>query len=726
MKAITATLGTVYLPRPECSKSEMAGDFDCIKEAGLATVTIWPALDWYATDLPEPSLVKTLEVLGLCEERNLGCIVELFGQNPGQELLPDYLMKEEYLVDMASGHILPWFDATRTFLQNSLNFNHPEVAKIIDDNLKFCVEGLKGHDALIAWDLFNETNFISYDKWTLDCFREWLKNKYKTIYTFNRAWERTYRDFTEIIFDSQSAGYSTWATLVPRCDMEEFRIDNLSCLLSGWRDRIKELDPEHPVIIDNAGASPLIDNRQRGTDDSAVAEIADIYGTTYYPVGRADFSGKGAYLKSEESYCIAALLAAARSASGDKSFVVSELQTHGQSFLTPLSNLRGIDISHFTWQAIAGGAESVTYWKWRPFMRGGQISSRGLTDGYGKPTERLQAACEIAKTLKKHHKLFASAKKPSAKVAIISSPLNQALMQILEKPDYDPRYSSFLGETCLGYYRLFMSMGIETDFILMENLSLKLLSHYDCVVIPSLFAIDESHIESLIKWVHKGGTLIAEGRVAAMDSKGFAYPQSPHPDLAELLGASVMSSTRPGVEIVLDKGGELKGGGMACCQLKVDNSAKIIDSFKSGEHQLSRFHLANHPAIIHKETGQGNSYYSAFEFGYGAHFADENEFLRSRDALRPMLPESLLTSVEILKNEGPVEVHLRENESGALLFILNHCEEEQEVSVKIAKQWHLKQWILAESKAEISQHNILNIRLTGMEVAIAQLNLTIA
>ncbi len=180
-------------------------------------------------------------MLKLAQKHDIQIIMEIAGQLSTLEYIPDFLMKEEYYAVDENGHII-WGQPSFGFL----NYFHPEVNRLICQHFQKTAEAYKDFPALIAYDVFNETMFRSFDPYTMDQFRIWLKDRYKTIENLNAVWERTYSDFSQVDYQNWK-----WLSIMPEVDYAAFRKASISLFLKNWCDAVKTVDPAHPLIADN-------------------------------------------------------------------------------------------------------------------------------------------------------------------------------------------------------------------------------------------------------------------------------------------------------------------------------------------------------------------------------------------------------------------------------------------------------------------------------------------
>ena len=120
-------------------------------------------------------------------------------------------------------------DGSREFGYNSfgyLSYFNPEVNDLICKHFEKTANAYKDFPSLIAYDVFNETMFRSFDDYTLKAFQKWLKDKYQTIENLNAVWERTFANFEGVGFETWK-----WMSVMPEVDYTLFRKDAIKIFL---------------------------------------------------------------------------------------------------------------------------------------------------------------------------------------------------------------------------------------------------------------------------------------------------------------------------------------------------------------------------------------------------------------------------------------------------------------------------------------------------------------
>ena len=395
-------LGTVYLIEPGVSPEKQYCDLENIAGSGFKLVVLWPPISrWDAADGVSIAFDSVDRVMDTCHKLGLEAILELEGQNPAFQFMPDYQFKQEYFSENDTG-------------KHWVNYLHPEVERMIEEYIRAIAAHFKDHPALFGYDLFNEVNFRSTDKYTLKAFQEWLKDKYKSIRELNHVWGRFFTDFSQVRLDNLDYAYSRWSSLRPQLDFQDFRADTIQRLLKQWGDVVRSVDPSHPVIADNSWSMTCFENMLLANDDWKVSSVVDIFGLSVYP------QSWDVHIASDPC-AISQIFNSGVCAAGDKPVIVSELQTHNQTALAQNSSVFD-ELKLWTWQAFMHGVEALVYWKWKPFSRGFQVTGRGMTLQDGTPNQRAAQAAEVAGVINADCEVFLGRKIYHSGVGMLYSP----------------------------------------------------------------------------------------------------------------------------------------------------------------------------------------------------------------------------------------------------------------------------------------------------------------
>ena len=129
---------------------------------------------WDAPDGVSVAFDSLDRVMDTCDRLGLRVILELEGQNPAFQFGPDFRFDLDQVT--VTDRYKHW-----------LNYYHPAVDAAIVEYCRQVAAHFKDHPALWGYDLFNEVNFHSADRYTIAAFRQWLRQKYRDTRTLNRA-----------------------------------------------------------------------------------------------------------------------------------------------------------------------------------------------------------------------------------------------------------------------------------------------------------------------------------------------------------------------------------------------------------------------------------------------------------------------------------------------------------------------------------------------------------
>lgn len=584
--------GTVLKIQREYALADVFASLKSIRDLGLNFVVLWPAVYWWEAKSPQYPYRTGCEILQFAEKIGLKLIMELAGQLTSLEYAPDFIMKDEYFMTDRNG------DCNRGgWYYTGLNYNHPAVKRIMRKQFSRIAANYKQYPSLYGYDIWNETAFTSYDKYTLQLFRSWLRDKYKTIDRLNAIWDRVYRKWSDIEFTRLM-----WASVMPVVDYEQFHKENVGLILREWRGIIKSVDPVHPVIADNIGS--ILTNEARGydrpQDDWNVAANVDEFGISFYPKNN---------LEGEENYRRWETLAATRSAAGGR-FWISEMQSHNQSMFNPFSVVHPHELRWWNWEAVAHGAKGIIYWKWHPFSKGIQTSGRGLVDVRGDYTPRAREAAAIRKAIAANEEEFLSYQPERARVAVLYDTLAHDLAKaytIRYKPLVpDSMYVDSIG----GLYRCLWEQGLAVDFITRDDILSGLSDDYRVLFATNQLYMDDGLALGLRRYTDRGGVLICDAKFGMVGADGILHKDLPGGGLNSLLGFRLVDVDPVELDITLqwDQDTRLPVKGFYEKQyLEVlDEKVGVIGRFPDGS-----------PAILRSAHGKGQLLYIATFLWYG-------------------------------------------------------------------------------------------------------------
>lgn len=626
------TYGSVYKVTREDIPSGIEADFRKIKACGMNTVVVWPPVYYWEEKGPNYPFQTGLTILDIAEKIGLRVIVELAGQLSVFEYIPDYEMKESYYAIDGNGH-REWGQDSFGFL----NYFHPEVREKICTQFRSIARAYKGHPALYAYDIFNETMYHSFDSYTMKAFCGWLKQKYGTIEKLNQVWERTYTDFSQIRYE-----HHKWMSIMPKADYFAFRKAAIGIFLKDWCDTVRQEDPDHILIADNIHSqATLRGDYARPQDDYDLKNIVDEIGLSFYP------KGVGGLFEAAERHQIFSGFADAARGEG---FLVSEMQTHIQAMFNHTTTVKRYELKQWCYEAYASGAKALIYWMWRPFRKGLQTLGRGIVDHRSRETERFAMAREIGAVFQK----FGVISPERGKVGIVYDPLSEDF-QYLFTEAYDVDQQIYLSSV-YGAYKLLFDLNIPCDMIRMEEIQL-----YPAVILSNKIVMTELEARILAEYISNGGICIADGRFGLVDETSMLFQELPGGHAYNLCGQDLLDSTCE--ELVFsDEGSSVPG--FYGRDLMAVTDGTVLSAFMDGN-----------PAVVKKQTGSGSMISINTFLFYG--------YAKDGDDARKACVKKLLNAAGIRQVSTNLDVKVKLGSAGSqrLVTAFNYTNRPQETTV---------------------------------------------
>lgn len=578
--------GAVLKLTREDTISDIARNLAQMKGAGLDTVVIWPAFFWWEEKSEDYPFRTGKEILRLAAEQGIGVVMELAGQLPQMEYIPDFMMKDEYYCTDEQGH--------KRVKHNSfgyLNYFHPEVDSLIRRHFADAARAYGGHPALVAYDIFNETAFNSYDPYTLEEFRGWLKAKYKELSRLNDVWERCYTDWDQVSFTPWM-----WMSVMPAADFTTFRKEAVGIILRRWGEAIRTVDPKTPLWADNVGS--MIRNGagvlERPQDDFVLQDAVDEIGMSFYPKQVSGVKDPAWRWCTFDSYF---------AASKRRGFYVAEMQTHIQAMFNPTTCVRPYELKQWCYEAAAGGAKGLIYWMWRPFTKGLQTAGRGLVDYKGRSTPRLDTAVDFGKEMR----TIGALKPTRGRVGILFDGRCQDLQSYYTKC-YKVDQNIYLNSIS-GAYDAFFEIGVRADIVKIEEIG-----EYPCILLTNHIMIGARESALLTDYVNRGGVLICDGKTGVVDEWSMLSGVLPGGALNALMGQEFEDSDYEQLDLECEG---LAYGGAYGRDLMQVTDGEVLGRFADG-----------YPAVVRKQSGCGEviSINTHLWYGYNQKQNDAHRF----------------------------------------------------------------------------------------------------
>jgi len=626
--------GTVLKIQREFSMEDIYSHMDKIKQLGMNYIVIWPSVFWWEEKSDNYPYNTGIKILKYADELDIKIIMETAGQITNLEYLPDFLMKKEYYAKNFDGTLRNTYKG-----YDFLNYNHPEVNDLIEKQFSEIATYYKDYSALYGYDIWNETMFTSYDKYTLQLFKDWLKDKYKNIDQLNDIWEKTYYNWSQINFNKW-----IWASVMPVVDYEQFHKENVGMILNKWKKIIKEIDTEHPIIADNIHSTLTMDGcYERPQDDWNVSQNVDEMGFSFYPKNTP-------HMKNWERW---ETLTGMRSSNHNKVFWISEMQSHHQAMYNPSSLVGVEEIKWWNWEAISHGAKGIIYWKWVPFIKGVQTFGRGLVDYRGEFNSRTDEIKKIINILD-NNKEFSEFKPPTPKVAILYDSLNHDFSKAFSNY-YQPHISnSIYLDSLAGLYEALWEQNILSNFVTPNDIDKMFSEGYKVLFINNQLNFDNNIIEALTDFVNKGGVLICTGRCGFIKDNGILNNKIPGGKFNSKIGCTLKDISVGNLNMITNDGIELQGF-YEKQLLDVNKESDILASYED-----------ENPAIIRNKHGKGEIIYISTYLWYGYY---QNKSIGIKKYLNKLTKEYNLKKIDI---NNDIKINYLQGENGFIIFIFNY------------------------------------------------------
>jgi beta-galactosidase len=516
--------------------------------------------------------------------------------------------------------------------------NHPYYHQRTRQIVVAMAEHYAANPAVIGWQIDNEFGDRCYCAICQSKFREWLKNRYGTLPDLNESWGTQFWSHVYNQWDEIPVPVATGGSPNPglALDFARFTSDSYVTYQQIQADILREKCPSHFITHNFMGFN------YEGLNYFDLAQKLDFASWDNYPVGfwhsdSPDASGP-------------ALSHAAIRGLKQKNFWIMEQQAGPSGWETISPSPRPGELRLWAYQAIAHGADSIVFFRWRTARYGTEQYWHGLLDHDARPGRRYQEIRKMGGEIQRVGPIIEGSAIRS-KVAILQSFDSRFGFQIQpNSPDF--RYSTHLRDI----YRALHKHQISVDVIApTANIT-----PYKLVFVPAMYVLTDEIVQNLEQFVRVGGTVVVTPRSGVKDNSN-AVVNSPLPGLlAEICGVTVVDydalpkNTSQEVEFVIP---ELSASwppqARIWCDVLEPQSAEVIALY-------SRDYYAGQPAITRNYYGQGQAIYVGT-------FGDTQLYL----TLLNWLLQDLGIQSTFSAPEG-VEVTARWQTDQRILFILNH------------------------------------------------------
>jgi beta-galactosidase len=467
------------------------------------------------------------------------------------------------------------------------------------------------HPHVFGWQIDNEWGgghtARCYCKNCVIAFQEWLRERYGEISSLNDAWgtifwSQTYAGWSQIHLPDQSIDKPNPSHVL---DFYRFSSDSYVDYQKLQIDLVRRYAPDHIVTTNFMGLYRDLDQFNLATD-------LDFVSWDSYPTGNLDRWQKHLYLSQDENVSsenqfaydvgdpyITSLAHALTRGLKDQPFWVMEQQAGAINWGKVNPGIRPGTTRLWTWHALAEGADTIVYFRWRSTLFAQEQYHSGLLHHDGS----AGVAMHDLAVLKAEQQLMDDiARQPNeAKVALIVD-FDDLWAIELQPHRRDYGYLKHL----FVYYCACQRLGIQVDVIPASAD----LHRYSLVIAPTLHIVDEVNVERFAHYVKSGGLLLLGVRSGFKSESNLVTAQSLPGPLRSITGTTILNwQSLPetyGWELSTELG-ELQG--QAAYWVEVlqpeSESVRVLVSYSSGPY-------SGQAAMVENPLGQGCVYYQGW------------------------------------------------------------------------------------------------------------------
>jgi beta-galactosidase len=431
------------------------------------------------------------------------------------------------------------------------------------------------HPGIVGWQTDNEygchDTTVSWGKEDLKAFRRWLRLRYQTTDQLNEAWASVFWSMEFNSFDEVE---------LPTLTVTE---PNPAQRLDFWRfssDQVAAYDKMQVEIIRKHAPGRWVTHNFMGFvsdfDHFKVGDNLDLASWDSYPIG---FVEKFPFTESERNRWaetshpdIAPFHHDLYRGVGKGRFWVMEQQPGPVNWAPWNPVPKPGMVRLWTWEALAHGAEVVSYFRWRqaPFaqeqMHAG-LNLPGLDEWSVGGLEAMQVSRELAA-------LGPLPEGEKASVALVHDYASYWATMI-QPQGKDFRYE----ELAFRWYEGLRMLGLDVDFVRPGAD----LSGYKLVVVPCLMQVDDAALSAL----KNTNAVVLYGPRSGSRDAHFNIPENlPPGPLADLTGTrqTQVASLRPGLS---DKVSGVVSGEAIRWREYLQTTAEVLGTFENGDPALT-------------------------------------------------------------------------------------------------------------------------------------------
>ena len=509
------------------------------------------------------------------------------------------------------------------------------------------------HPALIMWHVSNEYSGDCHCELCQENFRDWLKNKYKTIENVNKAWwgpfwSHTYTDWSQIESPS-SIGENAVHGL--NLDWKRFVTDQTIDFYENEAKPLRELTPNVPITTNfMADTDDLIPFQSLNYEK--FSKHVDILSWDCYPAWHNDWE------TTKDLATKVGFINDLYRSLKQQPFLIMECTPSGVNWHNVNKAKRPGMHTLASMQLLAHGSDSVLYFQWRK-SRGSSEKFHGAVVDHDNSEENrvFKEVSQVGEILDKIKEIKGSMKQ--SKVAIIYDWENDwALKDAQGFGKESRRYP----QTLQSHYKYFWDKNISVDVVTPQQD----LSKYSLVVAPMMYMMTEETMDRFRDYVKNGGVLVGSYLSGLVNETDLTYLGGWPKTLQETYGidAKEIDTLYPKDKNSIKFGNE-SFEVVDYCTIIEAKEAEVLAKYEEDFYK-------NTPAITKNNLEKGKAYF------IGAR--TNQEFLSK--FYDEIVKDLHINEVEDFISECGISIQIRENEDAKYYFVMNFTEEEKNIEIK--------------------------------------------
>lgn len=640
------TLGTCYYPE-HWDESLWLSDLRRMKGVGIHTIRIGE-FAWNKFEPREGEFTYDFfdRFLDLCQQEGMNVIFGTPTATPPAWLTHKY---PECLNAFRDGTLM------RHGCRRHYNYNAPKYRELSARIVTKIAQHIGKHPAIVGWQIDNEFN-CEADRFHSEAdsvaFRTFLQEKYGTLDALNKAWGTVFwnQDYTdwEQVFVPRTV---TSNGLNPHLELDYLRF--ISASVQSFCAMQVEILRQHigeDVYITTNGMFGHIDNH------GLTEKCLDVYTYDSYP--NFGFPLDGSFDPDNlNDRKWSRNLTEARSISPHFGIMEQQSGSNGWHSRMEGPSPRPGQLTLWTMQSIAHGADFISYFRWRTCTFSTEMYWHGILDYDNRDNRRLKEVGQVHALLEKLQCVAGADSK--AAFALVRDYDNIWDMEI------DVWHRRFQEASEKAVFEFSQRTHTPCDFLyLRSGTTLEELARYRVLIYPHAVILTPERAELLTRYVEQGGTLILGCRTGQKNADGHCVMQPMPGLLAPITGTQVddftfCSPNEP--PMTADWNGETLDTPVFNDVLSAAPGAKVLARYAAG-------YYAGAPALVENTVGKGRVLH------LGSAFSISN--------LKLLMCYTGVLSPWEHAVEAPERVELvaREKDGRTFLFLLNYLDKSQPIT----------------------------------------------